>query len=335
MRKPDIQSGHILRHVTFRQLQIFLTVIEQQSFTRAAEALFLTQSTISVQIKKLGDSVGLSLFEHVGRQIQLTGAGEDLYNTAKQIIATLENLEMLVDDHKGLKRGHLKLGVVTTAKYIAPELLGEYGVLFPGIQLAMSVTNRDKIIEKIKRYDDDLFVMGLVPENEVSVTFKYFAPNPLVVMAPADHPLCQARSISLQEIAREPFLLREPGSGTREAIMRLCEEQGVKLNIRMELGSNEAIKHGIVGGLGLSVLSLHTLALEGASGKICVLDVENFPIMRKWYLVYPQDKQLSLAAQKFIEFAVAHEDAVTEHLISIWPKLRENLPSRIGGLVQT
>ncbi|WP_455379982.1 LysR family transcriptional regulator [Acidihalobacter prosperus] len=331
MRRPDIQSGHMLRHVTFRQLQIFLAVVEHQSFTKAAEALFLTQSTISVQVKKLTESVGLPLFEQIGRQIQLTDAGEDLYHTAKQIIATLENLEMLVDDHKGLKRGHLKLGVVTTAKYIAPELLGEYGVSFPGIQLAMSVTNRDNIIDRIKRYEDDLFVMGLVPENEVSVNFKYFAPNPLVVMAPSNHPLCQARGISLQEIAREPFLLREPGSGTREAIMRLFREHGIKLNVRMELGSNEAIKHGIVGGLGLSILSLHTLALEGASGKISVLDVESFPIMRKWYLVYPQDKQLSLAAQKFIEFSVGHENSVTEHLISIWPKLREHLPTRESG----
>ncbi|AOV17015.1 LysR family transcriptional regulator [Acidihalobacter aeolianus] len=319
----DNEIGNLLRHITFRQLQIFMAVVEQKSFTKAAEKLFLTQSSVSVQVKKLADAIGVPLFKQTGRKIQLTDVGQELCATAKQMLGALENLEMSVADYQGLKRGNLKLGVVTTAKYIAPELLGEYGLMFPGIQLAMNVTNRDKIIDRIKRYDDDLYVMGLVPEDEVSVTCNYFAPNPLVVLAPSSHRLCHAQGISLEEIAKEPFLLREPGSGTREAIMRLCRERNLKLNVRMELGSNEAIKHGIVGGLGISVLSLHSLVLEGVSGMISVLDVEGFPIMRKWYLVYPKEKTLSLPAQRFIEFSVDREDAITKRLAGIWPKLSE------------
>lgn len=257
----------LLRHVTFRQLQIFSTVIRMKSFTKAADELFLAQPTISLQMKKLGEAIGLPLFESSGKEIRPTDAGQDLYAACRELFRTFENLETQLADRKGIRRGKLRLGVVTTAKYIAPELLAAFGQQFPGIEFAMTVSNRDEIIQRIQNGEDDLYVMGQVPDNEVDVEAIPFALNPLTVMVPRGHPLTrQKKPVPLHAVAETPFLIREPGSGTRHAYLRLFEEQGLQPRITMELSSNEAIKHAVASSLGISILSIHSLALEGTSG---------------------------------------------------------------------
>jgi len=312
---------YLIRHTTLRQLQVFEAIVRLGSFTRAAEELFLTQPTVSMQIKKLTDALGLPLFEHVGRNVEPTEAGLALYKSSRELFETLANLEMTVADLKGLKIGRLRLGVITTAKYLAPEILGEFSRLYPGIDLALKVTNRERIIERMHRNEDDLYFMGQAPDDELEVEAFPFAPNPLVVMAPRDHPLVRKKNIALSEIIEYPFIMREPGSGIRDATLRLFAAQNLRPRVRMELGSNEAIKHAVVGGLGVSVLSLHTLALEGADGPVAILDVEQFPIHRQWYIVYPKGKELSLVARTFLEFAIASEAGIREHMMSMWPKL--------------
>ncbi|MGC9217478.1 LysR substrate-binding domain-containing protein, partial [Acidithiobacillus sp.] len=209
---------------------------------------------------------------------------------------------------------------------IAPELLAAFGAQYPGIEFAMKVSNRDEIILRIQNNEDDLYVMGQVPDEEVDVEAIPFAYNPLTVMAQRGHPLAQRPSpLPLTAIADAPFLIREPGSGTRHAYLRLFGEKGLKPNVVMELGSNEAIKHAVASGLGISILSIHSLALEGASGPIQILDVEGFPILRKWYLVYPRGKRLSLTAQKFLEFSTSQEDFITHRLVDLWPDLSRYL----------
>ena len=312
---------YLIRHTTLRQLQVFEAIVRLGSFTRAAEELFLTQPTVSMQIKKLTDALGLPLFEHVGRNVEPTEAGLALYKSSRELFETLANLEMTVADLKGLKIGRLRLGVITTAKYLAPEILGEFSRLYPGIDLALKVTNRERIIERMHRNEDDLYIMGQAPDDELEVEAFPFAPNPLVVMAPRDHPLVRKKNIVLSEIVEYPFIMREPGSGIRDATLRLFAAQNLRPRVRMELGSNEAIKHAVVGGLGVSVLSLHTLALEGADGPVAILDVEHFPIHRQWYIVYPKGKELSLVARTFLEFAIASEAGIREHMMSMWPKL--------------
>jgi DNA-binding transcriptional LysR family regulator len=318
---------YLIRHATLRQLQVFEAIVRLGSFTRAAEELFLTQPTVSMQIKKLADSMGLPLFEHVGRNIRPTEAGQQLYDSCRRIFETLANLEMQIADLKGVKSGRLRLGVITTAKYFAPEVLGEFCQLYPGIEVALKVSNRDRIIERINANEDDLYVMGRVPEDQSDIVAYPFAPNPLALMAPRGHPLVGKTNIPLARIAEEPLILREPGSGIRDATLKVFGEAGLQPKVRMELGSNEAIKHAIVGGLGLSVLSLHTLALEGAEGPVAILDVEGFPIMRKWYLVHPKGKELSLVAQAFLEFALALEPRMRERLIAMWPRLKREMES--------
>lgn len=322
---PGAIPDYLIRHATLRQLQVFETIVRLGSFTRAAEELFLTQPTVSMQIKKLTDVIGMPLFEHIGRNVEPTEAGRELYAACRDLFSTLANLEMKISDLKGMKRGRLRLGVITTAKYFAPEVLGEFSLLYPGIDVALKVTNRERIIERMRNNEDDLYIMGQAPSEEMEVESFPIAPNPLVVMAPRNHPLVGQKKIPLKRIAEEQFILREPGSGIRDATLRAFDSMGLRPRVRMELGSNEAIKHAIVGGLGLSVLSLHTLTLEGIEGPVALLDVQGFPIIRQWYLVYPKGKELSLVARAFLEFALNLEPQMRERMVNIWPALNDIL----------
>jgi LysR family transcriptional regulator, low CO2-responsive transcriptional regulator len=291
---------HRMRNSTLRQLELFEAIARLGSFTRAAEELYLTQPTVSMQIKKLTDTVSLPLFEQIGKKIYLTDAGQALYRTCREISANLANFEMLVADMKGLHTGRLRLAVVTTAKYFAPRLLGTFCKKYPGVDVALKVTNRENILDRMAANEDDLYIMGL-PPAEADIVAESFMENRLVVIAPAGHPLAGKKKIPLVTLAREPFLLREAGSGTRIATERLFEEAGLKLNVRMELGSNEAIKQTVIGGLGISVMSQHTFENDVIDDKFVVLDVQGFPIIRHWYYVYPAGKQLSIIAETFID----------------------------------
>ena len=327
---PSAMPDYLIRHATLRQLQVFEAIVRIGSFTRAAEELFLTQPTVSMQIKKLSEAMGLPLFEHVGRGVQPTEAGRELYDACRRIFETVANLEMKLADLKGMRRGRLRLGVITTAEYFAPEILGEFSQLYPGVEVSLKVTNRDSIIERMHANEDDLYIMGQAPADEVDVEVFSFAPNPLVMMAPRNHPLVDKKNIPLERIAEEPFILRETGSGIRDATLRVFEAAGLRPAVRLELGSNEAIKHAVVGGLGISVLSLHTLTLEGVEGPVAILDVKGFPILRHWYLVYPKGKELSLVARTFLDFAVQHGPRLRARMESMWPGLRQMVEASDG-----
>jgi DNA-binding transcriptional LysR family regulator len=304
-----------MRHSTLRQLEVFEAIARLGSFTRAAEELFLTQPTVSMQIKKLTESVGLPLFEQVGKKIYLTDAGRALQQTSKEIFKHFSHFEMTIADLKGMKQGALRLAVVTTAKYFAPRLLGPFCQQYPGIEVSLKVSNRERILERLADNLDDLYILGQ-PPGGIEAEAEPFLENPLVVLAPAQHPLAGQQRIPLARLAEEPFLLREPGSGTRIATERLFAEHGLAVRVRMELGSNEAIKQAIVGGLGVSVLSRHTLALDAPMGQLAILDVEGFPIQRHWYVAYPAGKQLSVVARTFLDYlreAPRHVQDVTCH----------------------
>ena len=289
-------------HATFRQLEVFEAIARLGSFTRAAEELFLTQPTVSMQIKKLTDAIGLPLFEQVGKKVYLTDTGVELQAACREIFDSLSRFEMQVADMKGLKQGRLRLAVVTTAKYFAPRLLGPFYQKYPGIDVTLKVTNREHVLERLHDNRDDLYITGQ-PPDDIEVVAEPFLENPLVVLAAKTHPLAKARRIALARLAEEPFLVREPGSGTRMALERLFEDNGLHLKVRMELGSNEAIKQAIAGGLGVSVLSRHTVAHDASTvGELTVLDVEHFPIQRHWYVIYPAGKRLSIVARTFLDY---------------------------------
>jgi LysR family transcriptional regulator, low CO2-responsive transcriptional regulator len=289
-----------MRNSTLRQLELFEAIARLGSFTRAAEELFLTQPTVSMQIKKLSDTVGMPLFEQVGKKIYLTEIGHELHRTCRGISDHLSNFEMIVADMKGLKKGKLRLAVVTTAKYFAPRLLGIFCQQYPGVDVSLKVSNRERVLERLAANQDDLYILGQ-PPVDADVVAEAFLENNLVVIAPANHPLAKKKRIPLERLAKEPFLLREPGSGTRMATERQFAKSGLKLKMRMELGSNEAIKQAVIGGLGVSVLSRHTLESDTPSKQFVVLNVQGFPIKRHWYFVYPAGKQLSIIARTFAD----------------------------------
>lgn len=313
-RMKDGLPDYLIRHVTFRQMQIFEAIVRLGSFTRAAEELFLTQPTVSTQFKKLSDTMALPLLDQSARQFKPTEAGEELYQAIRRIFAALAELDSRIAELKGLSRGRLRLAVISTAKYFAPEILGDFCRKYPGVDVSLKVTNRDRIVERIHENEDDIYILGQPPVNELSLATYPFAPNPMVVIAAKNHPLCAESDISLERLVEEPFISREVGSGIRDTAMKLFASHGLAPNIRMELGSNEAIKHAVVGGLGVAVLSLHTMSLEGAEGPVDVLDVQGFPIERTWYLVHPKDKELSPIAQAFLEFAMTKEESIRKHM---------------------
>ena len=320
-----------MNQATLHQLKVFEAVARHNSFTRAAEELFLTQPTISMQVKQLTKAVGMPLFDQVGKRLYLTQAGEELVKTCREVFNKLDQFEMTVADLKGLKQGRLRIAVITTAKYFVPRLLGPFCQRYPGIDISLQVTNHEHILNRLSDNLDDLYVMSQLPEN-IETTCKPILENPLVVIAPADHPLTHEKNISLERIGTEPFIMREPGSGTRKVVQNLFDERKISLKVRLDLGSNEAIKQAIAGGLGISVLSAHTLTLESPNSHLAVLDVEQFPIERYWYAVYPNGKQLSIVARTFLEYLLAEGKQVTEKTAS---QKISDLISPIVSLVKT
>jgi LysR family transcriptional regulator, low CO2-responsive transcriptional regulator len=290
-----------VQNATLHQLKVFAAVASHNSFTRAAEELFLTQPTVSMQVKQLAKTVGLPLFEQVGKKLYLTEAGKELYATCQDIFERLDRFEIATANIKGLKQGTLRIAVVTTAKYVIPRILGPFCQRYPGIDISLTVTNHQRLVDSLAANQHDLYILSQPPED-VDVTVIPFLENPLVVLAARSHPLTQAKQITLERLAEETFIMREPGSGTRKAVQQLFEAQNVPLKTKLDLGSNETIKQAVAGGLGISVLSKHTLALEGANSQIAILDVVGFPIERQWYVVHTSGKQLSAIAQAFYDY---------------------------------
>jgi LysR family transcriptional regulator, low CO2-responsive transcriptional regulator len=302
-------ADNLIRHVTLRQLQIFEAVVRLGGYTRAAEALHLTQPTVSMQVKKLSDALGLPLLEQVGREIHPTAAGRDVYAATQDILGRMVALGDSASEHRGVVEGELRIAVITTAKYFMPHLLGAFIAMHPQVRPRLTVTNRAKVLERLKSNMDDLLIMGRVP-RELAVQAHPFIDNELVVVASPVHPLADVRGITLERVSRERFLVREPGSGTRQAVDRLFAEQGITITPYMELGSSEAIKQGVMAGLGISVLSRHNLRLELAGNHIALLDVEGFPLKRRWYAVHLKSKRLTLATRTFLEFMLAESERV-------------------------
>lgn len=294
-----------LRHATLHQLRIFHAVAQNGSFARAAEALHLSPPTLSLQVKQLSETVGQPLFEQLGKKIYLTAAGRTLAEACEDIETRMERLGEDLAALQGVERGSVKLAILTTVKYTVPKLLGGFCAAHPGIDVAMVVGNREKLLQRLAGNEDDLYIMGQPPE-QMDVVSEAFADNPLVLVAPPDHPLVGKRRIVPERLKNEPFILREPGSGTRLTSEKFFADHGIALKNRLEVGSNEAIKQTVAGGLGLAVLSAHTVTAELALGELVQLDVKGFPLIRQWHVVVPRGKRLSAAAQAFRQWLFTH-----------------------------
>jgi len=290
-------------NVTLRQLRVFESVARHLSYTRAAEELHLSQPAVSMQIRQLEDNLGLPLFERVGKKVYITEAGQEMYHYSRGVEQQLSEAETVLENLKGLRQGRLVLAVASTANYFVPRLFAEFNKKYEAVSLSLDVTNREGLLAHLEANDTDMIIMGL-PPGEMVLESEAFLDNPLVVIAPPHHPLVKKRHIPMESLQQEPFIMREQGSGTRISMERVFEDEGIQLKTGMEMSSNEAIKQAVQAGLGLGVLSIHTLEVELMLKRLVVLDVVDFPIMRHWYIVHRHGKRFSAIAQAFKEFVL-------------------------------
>ena len=298
-----------MKNVTFRQLRVFTEVARQLSFARAAEALHLSPPAVTMQVKELEAQIGLPLFERSGRSVSLSTTGEYYLVYAKRLLATLKDAEDAMARFRRLETGLLTIGLVSTAKYFVPRLLARFRQEHPGVDVRLQVSqNREQLLALLHANECDLAVMGR-PPKEMATRAEPFAPHPLVFVAPPDHPLLRLGHPPAEALAPYPFIVREPGSGTRSAMDAFFREHRVEPRLQMELASNETIKQSVMAGMGLSFLSLHTVGLELRTGLLAWLEVEGTPVLRSWNLVHPLSKLLSPAAEAFRYFVLEEGEA--------------------------
>jgi DNA-binding transcriptional LysR family regulator len=296
-------------NITLRQLRVFSAVARHLSFTRAAEELCLTQPAVSMQVKQLENQLDVPLFEHLGKKIFLTEMGKEVYHYSRSILQQIDELQGVLNSLKGLGKGRLKISVASTANYFIPVLLAGFCQRYPGVTVSLDVTNRETLLTQLAENDVDLVIMGQ-PPGDMDLGAEPFMENPLVIVAPPEHPLAKEKKISLQRLEQEVFLVREPGSGTRIAMERFFAQHDVRITTGMEVGSNEAIKQSVQAGLGLGLLSRDTVEMELALGRLVILNVAEFPIMRYWYVVHRQGKRLSVVSQTFKDYLIKESPAL-------------------------
>ena len=296
-------------HITIRQLKIFDAVARNLSFTRAADELHLTQPAVSMQIKQLEAAVGIPLFDILGKKVHVTEAGEVLLKHAQKIMAQLSATEKEIDTLRGINGGRLKVAIASTVNYFAARLLSQFCQDHPNISVSLDVVNREVLLQRLEDNDPDIVLMGR-PPADLDVAAEAFMENPLIVIAAPHHPLAGEKGIPLHALDNEIVIMREPGSGTRIAIERFFADNAIQPSSSIEMTSNEAIKQSVEAGLGLAIVSAHTVELELSVGKIVQLDVESFPILRHWYIAHRRGRQLSATAQAFKEFVLAEGERV-------------------------
>ncbi len=300
-----------MRRYTLKQIETFMEVARQRSVSKAAERLFVTQPAVSMQIRQLEDAFGLPLIEPIGRNIRLTNAGEALLTQAIAAMGQFKDMEALMAEHVGLKKGRIDLAVVTTAKYFVPMLLVRFGKLFPGIDVQLKIDNRENVLGMLARNEADLVVMGRAPSH-LDCEATVFATNPLSIVAAPEHVLSRRKRLAFSALGDHGFVVREQGSGTRAAMERLFAEHQTPLNVVMEMPSNETIKQAVMAGMGLSFLSMRTVRHELAGGYIALVDVEGLPQMGHWYVTHLAGKKLSPVAKAFKAFLIEQGGALMD-----------------------
>ncbi|QFU77211.1 LysR family transcriptional regulator [Halioglobus maricola] len=306
-RRPEAQ--HLAKQVTMRQLEIFLTVAELGGVVQAAEKLHLSQPSVSIQLRKLTETLGLPLYEIVGRQLTLTEAGHRMQDTCREVLDTFDRLDCDINDLKGLRAGRLRLAVDPSAKYFLPQLLGPFMAQYPGIDVDFVEGKRSDLLERLNEDRDDLYIFNHLPTG-LDINHFPFLPNPLVVVANKEHALAKKKQLGLSQLSEERMLLRGQGSGSRLALDEFLTAQNIKLNRTMELDSSEAIRLSVKAGIGVGVLSAYALVNAHTEGLV-KLNVKGFPLTTHWHIIHRRQKKLSTVAASFLQFVL---DEAEQHL---------------------
>lgn len=291
-------------HITIRQLKVFEAVAGQLSYTKAAAELHLTQPAVSMQIKQLEGAVGLPLFEVFGKKVYLTHAGNVFLVHARRLLEQLRLAAEEMDAIKGIDGGSIKVSIASTVNYFAARLVAKFCQIHDMVRFSLEVTNRKTLLERLEQNQPDIVLMGQ-PPSDLDVVAEPFMTNPLIVIASTSHPLLASKKpVSVKQLSAERIILREPGSGTRDAVERFFMDKEISPVSQTVMSSNEAIKQTVEAGLGVAIVSIHTVELELAVGRLARLDVQGFPINRKWYVAHRSQKQLSATAQAFRDFVL-------------------------------
>ena len=285
-------------NITFRQLRLFMALAETGSVSAAARMVHVTQPTASMGLKEITDAIGVPLYEVVARKIYLTQMGHELAKTARTISGEWEAFEQQVDGIKGLTRGKLKVAVVSTAKYFIPRILGTFCAKYPQIDISLEILNRDGVVKRLEENLDDVYIMSQPPVH-LDIEDEVFMPNPLVLVASKAHPLANKKNLEIALLKSDKFIFREKGSGTRMTADAHFKRLKFKPDVRLELGSNEAIKQAVIGGLGVAVLSQYSLGDKADQEEVAILKCKEFPIESSWHIVSPKGKKLSPIATIF------------------------------------
>jgi len=292
-------------NITLKQFKILEAIVEKRNYTEAAKSLFMTQPAVSMQVKQMEEQIGLPLFEREGKQVSTTEAGLELLYYAQNIRQQINEASEVMEELRGLKRGKLHLTMASTANYFAPQLIAAFHHKYPAARVTLDVTNRTGLLNALDNNATDMVIMGTPPDGH-HLTGIPFLDNPLVVVAWPEHPLARRKKIRLADVADENFIVREPDSGTRMATERYFAEHRLSLKPRMEMNRAEAIKQAVMAELGLGIVSLHTIEMELALKRLVILNVEDFPIMRKWHIVHRDGKRFAAIPAAFKNFVFEH-----------------------------
>lgn len=286
---------------TLHQLRVFGMVARHKSMTEAARQLHMSQPAVSIQIKQLQESVGIPLIDVVGRKLYLTNAGERLYDAYTNINQELESFDSAVSELQGGLKGTLSISAASTAKYFVPYLLGEFQRRYPLVKISLKVTNRNEVLRHLSENEFDLAVLTQLPDGDSIEAIPFFD-NPLVMAAPPEHPLTKCKTVTSEQLAEQTHIYRELGSGTRMVMERYLGKKGIPVKPAMELSTNEAVKQAIMAGIGISVISRLSMGNELSLDQISILQMDDFPILTRWHMLYKKEKKLSPVTQNFISF---------------------------------
>ncbi len=306
---PKARIRRYIRHGMLPQLAVFEAVSRLGSYTRAAEELFIAQPTVSTQMKKLADTLGVALVEQNGKRLEITEAGRELATACADIFGRFERLEERMLALRDTEHGRLRVAGSSAAKHFLPRLLGRFCERYPSVEVSLHIDNWRGMRSRIRQGEDDLYVISNPPQEPELVAYPIL-PHPIGLYAAAGHRLAGARAIDPAMLAGESFILREPGSATRRVAEELCAQWGITPRVRMELASNEAIEQAVEDGLGIAFLSCHVVGADIAEKKLRALRVEGLPIMQQWFIAHAKTRALSRIATAFLDYVRAN--AATE-----------------------
>lgn len=290
-----------MHRVTLKQLRALSAVMRTGTVSAAAKALHVTPPAISLRLRQLEENAQMPLFERTDSGLRATDAGHEILSATQRIEAALSECGEAIEMLRGIEGGRVSVGVISTAKYFAPRVLAAFAKDHPKVEMRLQIGNRAEMIGALRNYDLDLAITGRPPED-FDVDKAVIGDHPHIIIGPPDHSLSRRKRLAFADLADETFLLREEGSGTRLLMQRLFSDAGLNPNLGMEIGSNETVKQAVMAGLGIALISAHTVFAEIRDGRLVAFDVVGLPVIRQWFVVKRKDRRLLPAAQAIWSF---------------------------------